>query len=222
MGGKRKKDDDKDYYYGHYFKDVELLLHDYFAIGNIDVEQTLYMEDEKTENGCGCKFKKSLYPIIQFDGFRSKLIPSRNKLFEECGGGERHIIFLSLVDFSIRLLYEDCSTEVCNFKESVGLQSLDLTSLIQSLPIAIFEKVISYCCKNIRISDYSSSYFVLKTSDDKSSISKLGYFKRISFFSSNSVRNFYAKFKFTEEQETYLLQFLCNIPSVKTVLEKFV
>lgn len=218
---KREREENKNSYYGHYFKDVKLLLTDYFSISNIDVQRTLYLEDEKMNNGCGCRFRKSLYPLILFDGHRNQFIPSRNKTFEEYGGGASHIIFLSLVDFSIRLLYEDCSTELCHFKETVGNRTLNLSSLIQSLPMEIFKKVIAYYCTNIRMHHFTFFKFVLKTSNDKCTISKLGYFKRLSFDSTNSERRFSIQFQFTEEQESYLLEFFEKIPDLNEKFKEF-
>jgi len=220
---------------GYYLIDAQLLLNEYFRTSDIDPDtesdSMQFITNKKDETLF--VFNEKLYPFIRFTGYRSKLVPSRYRLFEKCGGGGNHMIFVSLVDFSIHLVIEDGVTRICRPSSAL----LELSSLVQAMPLSIFERFMDYLCVDARpeapahttllkqsvttLGIDAPLVFTSSTNDPRiviltkyGELNKAGYYARWKFVR-RTEPHMDVHFQFTEEQERALVARFTKLPNIK-------
>lgn len=196
---------------GQFFRDVQLLLRDYFNIGTIETSSTKYLtkKDEYTPYEIDSKF----YPVFLFIGSRSPNAESED--FND----ELQCIYLSLVNLSIHLGYE-CKTKLCDTNTLRDpSKTLDISSLIQSLPMEMFKHFTERYASSMTVMsiDKSSGILVVPKNGNNYGFTKKGYFRRWTFFT-QAPGGWAIKATFTEKQDAYLLSLFIANPT----LQKFI
>ena len=195
--------------FGRYFRDVQRLINDWFLVGNIDTicNHVRYYENRDAMRK-GDKYDPSiraeLYPAIYFTGVQGANAEVDSSKGETFGEGDLQNITLSLVDFSVRLWYEDTSCKVCAFNGAGGKTQLDLGSLIQALPKELFKKFMDCffgASSALNISPEEGVVFVNEAA--KCRFQKKGHFGR--WFFLRQMEGYTVRIIFTEEQEDYML-----------------